>query len=55
MLEDVDELMPAKLWCDHAESALSPLEETDSAAVHSVLDTQSFCLLLSRAEEMEAF
>ena len=24
MLKDVDELMPAKLWCDHAESAMSP-------------------------------
>ena len=34
MLEDVDEPMPAKPWCDHAESAISPLEETDSAAVH---------------------
>ena len=55
MLEDVDELMPAKFWCDLAESAISPVEETDSAAVHSVLDTQSFSLLLSRDEEMEAF
>ena len=36
MLEDVDELMPAKPWCDHAESAISPLEEKDIAAVHSV-------------------
>ena len=36
MLEDVDELMPAKPWCDHAELAISPLEETDIAAVHSV-------------------
>ena len=36
MLEDVDELMPAKPWCDYAESAISPLEETDIAAVHSV-------------------
>ena len=55
MLEDVDELMLAKFWCDHAESAISPLEETDSAAEDSVLDTQSFSLLLSRDEEMEAF
>ena len=36
MLEDVDELMPAKPWCDHAESAISPSEETDIAAVHGV-------------------
>ena len=36
MLEDVDELMLAKPWCDRAESAIPPLEETDIAAVHSV-------------------
>ena len=52
MLEDVDELMPAKPWCDHAESAILPLEETDIAAVHSVFGAQNFSLLLSR-EEME--
>ena len=54
MLEDVDELMLAKPWCDHAESAISPLEETDIAAVHSVFDAQNFSLLLSRDEDMEA-
>ena len=48
MLEEVDELMPAKPWCDHAESAVSPLEETDFAAVHGVFDAQNFSLLLSR-------
>ena len=53
MLEDVDELMPAKPWCDHAESAISPLEETDISAVHSVFDAQNFSLLLSRDEEIE--
>ena len=53
MLEDFDELMPAKPWCDHAESAISPLEETDVAAVHSVSDAQNFSLLLSRDEEIE--
>ena len=53
MLEDVDELMPAKPWCDHAESAIPPLEETDIAAVHSVFNAQNFSLLLSRDEEME--
>ena len=55
MLEDVDELMPAKPWCDHAESAIPPLEETDIASVHSVFDAQNFSLLLSRDEEMEVF
>ena len=44
MLEDVDELMPAKPWCDHAESAISPPEETDIAAVHSVFGAQNFSL-----------
>ena len=53
MLEDVDELMPAKPWCDHAEPAISPLEETDIAAVHGVSDAQNFSLLLSRDEEIE--
>ena len=53
MLEDVDELMPAEPWCDHEESAIPPLEETDIAAVHSVFDAQNFSLLLSRDEEME--
>ena len=53
MLEDVDELMPAKPWSDHAESAISPLEETDTAAVHSVFDAQTFSMLLSRNEEIE--
>ena len=53
MLEEVDELMPAKPWCDHAESAISPLEETDIAAVHGVFDAQNFSLLLSRDEEIE--
>ena len=53
MLEDVDELMPAKPWCDHAESAIPPLEETDIAAVRSVFDAQNFSLLLSRDEEIE--
>ena len=53
MLEDVDELMPAKPWCDHEESAIPPLEETDIAAVHSVFDAQNFSLLLSRDEEIE--
>ena len=50
MLEDVDELMPAKPWCDHAESAIPPLEETDIAAVYSVFDAQNLSLLLSRDE-----
>ena len=54
MLEDVDELMLPKPWCDHAESAISPFEETDIAAVHSVFDAQNFSLLLSGDEEMEA-
>ena len=54
MLEDVDELMPAKPWCDHAESAISPLVEMDIAAVHSVSDAQNFSLSLSRDEEIEA-
>ena len=49
MLEDVDELMPAKPWCDFAESAMSPLEETNNTAAHSVSDAQNFSLLLSRA------
>ena len=53
MLEDVDELMLAKPWCNHAESAISPLEQTDVAAVHSVFDAQIFSLLLSRDEEIE--
>ena len=53
MLEDVDELMPAKPWCDHAESDIPPLVETDIAAVHCVFDAQSFSLLLSRDEEIE--
>ena len=53
MLEDVDELMSAKPWCDHAESAIPPLEETDIAAVHSVFHAQNFSLLLSRDEETE--
>ena len=44
MLEDVDELMPAKPLCDHAESAIPPLEETDIAAAHSVFDAQNFSL-----------
>ena len=54
MLEDVDELMLAKPWCNHAESAISPLEQTDVAAVHSVFDAQIFSLILSRDEEIEA-
>ena len=53
MLEDVDELMPAKPWCSHAESAIPPLEETDIGAVHSVFDAQNFSLVLSRDEEIE--
>ena len=53
MVEDVGELMPAKSWCDHAESAISPSEETDIAAVRGVFDAQTFSLLLSRDEEME--
>ena len=53
ILEDVDGLMPAKPWCDHAESAIPPLVETDIAAVHSVFDAQNFTLLLSQDEEME--
>ena len=53
MLEDVDELMLAKPWCDHAESASSPLAETDIAGVHSVFDAQNFSLLLSRDEEID--
>ena len=52
-LEDVDELMPAKPWCDHAESAIPPFEETDIAAVHSVFNAQNLSLLLSRDEEIE--
>ena len=48
MLEDVDELMPAKPWCDHAESAIPPLEETDIAAVHCVLMRRaSLCYYLA--------
>ena len=54
MLEDVDELMPAKPWCNHAESAMSPSEETDIAAVHCVFDAQSFSFLLSPDVEIEA-
>ena len=53
MLEDVDELMPAKPCCGHAESAIPPLEETDIAAVHSVLDAKKFSLLISRDEEID--
>ena len=53
ILEDVDELMPSKPWCDHSESAISRLEETDIAAVHSVFDAQNFSLLLSRDEDVE--
>ena len=52
-LEDVDELMLAKPWCDHAESPIPPLGETDIAAVLSVFDAQNFSLLLSRVEEIE--
>ena len=48
MLEDVDELMPAKTWCDHAESAIRRLEETDIAAVHSVFEAQNFCYFLEK-------
>ena len=53
MLQDVDEVMPSKPWCDHAKSAIPPLEETDIAAVHNVFDAQNFPLSLSRDEEME--
>ena len=53
MLEDVDELMHAKPWCDHAESAIPPLEEAEIAAVHSVFDAQNFSLLLTRDVEIE--
>ena len=53
MLEDVDELMPAKPQCDHAESAIPPLEETDIVTAHSVFDAHNFSLLLSRDEEIE--
>ena len=52
MLEDVDELMPAKPWCDHTKSAIPPLEETDIAAVHGVFDAQIFpcyCLEMGRS------
>ena len=35
-LEDFDELMLAKPWCDHVESAIPPLEETAIAAAHNV-------------------
>ena len=42
MLEDVDELMLSKAWCVHAESAISPFEETDIAAVHSVFRCSEF-------------
>ena len=45
--------MPAKPWCDHAESPIPPLGETDIAAVLSVFDAQNFSLLLSRDEEIE--
>ena len=45
--------MLAKPWCDHAESAIPPSEETDIAAVHSVFDAQNFSLLLSRDQETE--
>ena len=45
--------MPAKPWCNHAESAIPPLEETDIAVVDSVFDAQNFSLLLSRDEEIE--
>ena len=50
MLEDVGALMPAIPWCDHAESAIPSLEETDIAAVHTVFDAQNFSLLLSGVE-----
>ena len=53
MLEDVDELMHAKPWCDHADSAIPPLEEAEIAAVHSVFDAQNFSLLLTRDVEIE--
>ena len=53
MLEDVYELMPAKPWSNHAESTILPLEETDIAAVHCVLDAQNFSLLLSGDGELE--
>ena len=53
MPEDVDEPMPAKPWCDHAESAIPPSEGTDIAAVHSVFDAQNLSLFLSRDEEIE--
>ena len=43
--------MTSKPWCDHAESAILLLEETDIAAVHSFFDAQNFSLLLSRVEE----
>ena len=52
MLEYVDELMLAKPWCDHTESAIPPLEETDIAAVHCVFNAQNFSLLLSRDEDI---
>ena len=45
MLEDVDELMPAKLGCGLAESVIPPSEETDIA--------KNLSLLLSRDEEIE--
>ena len=45
MLEDVDELMLAKPWCDHAESAIPPLEETDFAAAHCVFFCAEFILV----------
>ena len=40
-------------WCDHAESAISPLKGTDIAGVHRVFDAQNFSLRLSRDEEIE--
>ena len=45
--------MPAIPWCDHAESAIPSLEETDIAAVHGVSDGQNFSLLPSGDEEIE--
>ena len=48
MLEDLDELMPAKPWCDHAESAISPIEEKDIAAVRRVMMRRFFLVTVSR-------
>ena len=50
MLEEVDEPMLAKHWCDHALSAISLVKETGIAVVHSVRCAK-FLLVTSQDEE----